>query len=271
MQMSIDNYLDENIKNILRIEFFDKIDSTNTHCKRLAASGEADGYVAIAHSQTEGRGRLGRSFYSPKDTGLYMSILLRPDKMAPDHALRFTQLAAVSVAEAIEAILSLLPDDALEHIPEQEREQGAEQRKERARAEAISIKWVNDILIEGKKVAGILVEGACTGASFSAPFHGSSAGYTNEALLEYAIVGIGVNVFEPEGGFPAEIKDTASSIFEKRDVYQDTADTIFEKLAAEIINRFYSNLLYKPFQYILNKYAELCHDFPNVTHNRLKT
>lgn len=105
------------------------VGSTNTELKALAEKGGADGTVLIALTQTAGRGRLGRSFYSPKDTGLYMSVLLRPEFSASE-ALNITACAAVAAAKAID----------------------------KAAGVNSQIKWVNDIYIGGKKVCGILTE-----------------------------------------------------------------------------------------------------------------
>lgn len=117
------------LKERLNISIVPVVGSTNSELKALAEKGGEDGTVLIALEQTEGRGRLGRSFYSPKDTGLYMSILLRPDFSA-EESLYITACAAVAAAEAIEWA---------------------------AEAEA-GIKWVNDIYIGGKKTCGILTE-----------------------------------------------------------------------------------------------------------------
>lgn len=118
-----------------RIEVYDTVPSTNTILKERAASTpdsaqSPDGTVIIARQQTAGRGRMGRKFFSPADTGLYMSILLRPDIPMED-SLFLTTATAVGVAKAIENVAG----------------------KETA------IKWVNDIFCDGKKVGGILTEG----------------------------------------------------------------------------------------------------------------
>jgi len=115
----------------VRTETYGTVSSTNTLLRQRAADGEEEGLVIIASSQTEGRGRKGRSFFSPDETGIYMSVLLRP-KMAAELALRITTAAAVSVCRAIEKLTSRKP----------------------------GIKWVNDIYIDGLKVCGILTETA---------------------------------------------------------------------------------------------------------------
>ncbi len=109
--------------------FFEEIDSTNRYVKELAAIGAPEGTVVIANRQSAGRGRLGRSFFSPEEKGIYMSILLRPE-MELEQAVLITSMAAVAVAEAIEQVSG---------IPAQ-------------------IKWVNDVFLNRKKVCGILTE-----------------------------------------------------------------------------------------------------------------
>ena len=111
------------------VHVYSSVGSTNTLLKAWAEDGCAEGTVAAAEEQTSGRGRLGRSFYSPKGTGLYLSILLRPEAKA-EAALPITTAAAVAAAEAIESL------------------SGREAQ----------IKWVNDIFLDSKKVCGILTE-----------------------------------------------------------------------------------------------------------------
>ena len=113
----------------LRIQVYKTITSTNTVLKALAAEGAPTGLTLVAGEQTAGRGRMGRSFFSPADSGLYLSLLLRPDMSAME-ATRLTACAAVAVAETIEE---------LSGHPAQ-------------------IKWVNDIFVDDRKVCGILTE-----------------------------------------------------------------------------------------------------------------
>ena len=113
----------------LKLQVYKTITSTNTVLKALAAEGAPAGLALIAGEQTAGRGRMGRSFYSPADSGLYLSLLLRPNVSAVE-ATRLTACAAVAVAETIEE---------LSGRPAQ-------------------IKWVNDIFVDGRKVCGILTE-----------------------------------------------------------------------------------------------------------------
>ena len=121
--------LDDSCKG-LRPDVFVRVDSTNSVCVEKAKAGETEGYVAIAGSQSAGRGRRGKAFFSPAGSGIYMSILLRPEGLTENQVLHFTTMAAAAVSEAIEAVSDKKAD----------------------------IKWVNDIYIDGKKVCGILSE-----------------------------------------------------------------------------------------------------------------
>lgn len=114
------------------LHYFREIGSTNSHARELAEAGAAEGTVVIAESQSQGRGRLGRRWESPAFTNLYLSILLRPN-LAPAHAAQITLMAAVALADAVDA-----------YVPGQ-----------------AAIKWPNDILIGKKKLAGILTEASC--------------------------------------------------------------------------------------------------------------
>lgn len=179
------------------MDVFDTVDSTNTVCLRRVHSGGSGTYAAVAGGQTSGRGRRGRSFFSPDGTGLYMSILLRPAGMTSDQAMRFTTMAAVAAAEAIEAVSG----------------------------RTALIKWVNDVYVDSRKVCGILTE-----ASFN----------PEDGTLDYAVVGIGINVYEPEGGFPEDIRGRAGAI---SGPVSGPSGTIAERggrsrLAAEILSRF---------------------------------
>lgn len=163
--------------------------STNDELKKLALSGKKGTVLYVADRQTAGKGRKGRSFFSPENTGIYMSLLLHPDLSAEECTL-VTPLCAVAVCEAIEKVTGIRAD----------------------------IKWVNDIFVGGKKVAGILTEG-----SFS------------QNGADYIIVGIGINLYAPEDGFPEEIRDVAGALTEK-------SENLRENLIAEIVNRFMHHL-----------------------------
>ncbi len=112
-----------------QIHYFDTIDSTNTKAKEMALQGAPHGSVLIADRQTGGRGRMGRSFYSPGGMGIYMSVILRPQYPAAQ-LMHLTCAAAVAMCDAVEKTTGLRP----------------------------GIKWTNDLVIGRKKVAGILTE-----------------------------------------------------------------------------------------------------------------
>ncbi len=184
----IRSHLDENCKS-LRPEVFVRVDSTNSICAEKAKGGESEGYVAVAGTQSAGRGRRGKAFFSPAESGVYMSILLRPVGLTENQVLHFTTMAAAAVSEAVEALSG----------------------------KKTEIKWVNDIFIDGKKVCGILSEAS----------YGIETG-----KLEYVIVGIGINAYEPTEGFPVSIADIAGCVFDKPET------GLKNRLAAEVLNRF---------------------------------
>lgn len=179
------------LKQTINVVVFDSIGSTNDEARKIADKAVSDDYLVTANSQTSGRGRRGRSFYSPDNTGLYMSLLLHPnDNIAK--ATRITCMAAVSVCRAISEVTGIEP----------------------------VIKWVNDIFVNDKKIAGILSEG-----------------YTSmeDGSLSYVIVGIGINIYPPKDGFPAEIKKTAGALLKKSDKDKEVKTA----LCASIVNHFY--------------------------------
>lgn len=110
--------------------YFDTIDSTNKKAKELAIEGANHGTLVFANEQSAGKGRYGRSFESPKDTGIYMSLIVRPQEILFDDPTILTSYAAVVVSEAIEVLTK----------------------------KKVGIKWVNDLFLEDKKVCGILTE-----------------------------------------------------------------------------------------------------------------
>lgn len=184
----IRSFLSESLRNEIKPEFYPITESTNTIIKDRASQGEGEGLFVVAGEQTAGKGRLGRSFYSPNDTGIYMSLLLKPS-IKPEDAVLITTATAVSVCEALEAT-------------------GVENPQ---------IKWVNDVYVKGKKVCGILTEG-----SFN----------PQKGCLDYVVLGVGIDVYEPEGGFPEDIKDIAGALFnEKR-------EDLRNRVAAEFLNSF---------------------------------
>ncbi|WP_079425588.1 biotin--[acetyl-CoA-carboxylase] ligase [Clostridium oryzae] len=173
--------------------YFDSIESTNTKAKELYRADAADGSVIVSEEQTAGRGRLGRRWISPKNKGIFASILLRPT-IDPLEAYKLTVISAAAVYNA----LSSLNINSL-------------------------IKWPNDIIIDNKKVCGILTE-------MSAELN----------LIHYIVVGIGVNVNTDLKDIPEDLQCKASSL---KIQFNQTFDR--QKLLAEILNHF--EILYKEF------------------------
>lgn len=145
--------------------YFDVTDSTNTQAKSLGEGDAPNGTLVVVGKQESGRGRRGRSFESPAGTGIFMTLLLRPE-IEPQNASMLTLVSALAVAKGIEHMVDL----------------------------PVQIKWPNDIVINGKKVCGILTEMS------------AQMDYVN-----YIVIGIGINVGNEE--FPEEIKDVATSIY----------------------------------------------------------
>lgn len=171
----------------VRIEVYRTIDSTNLALRERTE--EQEGLVIAAMEQTNGMGRLGRTFVSPADTGIYFSILLKP-RIANDEVTLLTTIAAVAVCEAIEKYTDKKPQ----------------------------IKWVNDIFIEEHKVCGILTQAA----------------FQMENLdPEYVIVGIGINLYQPKGGFGQGLKDIAGAVL------SESSGDIKNKILAETLNRYF--------------------------------
>jgi len=190
LNLSKENILN-NLKNkdFYSVSVVDSIGSTNDEMKIKAQKGEKEGSVLVALSQSGGKGRLGRRFFSPQNTGLYMSVILRPD-LKPEDAILITTAAAVAISKAIDEVSGKFS----------------------------GIKWVNDIYINGKKVCGILAE----------------AGFNQtEPKLDYVVLGIGVNVYAPEGGFPEDIKDIADAVF------SENQENMRALLCAKILDNFY--------------------------------
>ena len=170
------------------IKIYKILESTNKTAKEMAVAGAEHGTVIIADSQTKGRGRYSRSYFSPSG-GLYMSIILRPEVLNFENPTSVTAFAAVAVCEAIESISEKTP----------------------------KIKWVNDILIDGKKVCGILTEAVTDFESGS---------------LDWIVLGIGINVYIKTEDFPDDLQTSATSIFPNEKMFG-----VRNKLSAEIINR----------------------------------
>ena len=150
-----------------QLEWLARVDSTNNYLKQRAAEGAPHGLAVIADEQTGGRGRFGRTFESPAGKGLYLSVLLRPP-FSPAQMAGLTPWAAVAVCRAVETLTGLSP----------------------------RIKWINDILLEGKKLCGILTE----------------ADIAPDGRMNHVILGIGVNLTQTGDDFTPEVAAIATSL-----------------------------------------------------------
>ncbi len=157
------------VERVEQITCFDSLPSTNTYLSALAQEGAPEGQIIVANHQSAGKGRLGRTFHSPQNKGIYLSLLLRPNTQPADTAC-ITAWVAVATIRAIEKMIGIRPD----------------------------VKWVNDIILHGKKIGGILTEMSVESES---------------GQIQHLVVGIGLNVNHEAEDFPTEIADIASSLF----------------------------------------------------------
>ena len=216
-----------NIKKVLNnaekydLELLDSVTSTNDVLKDYAKKGAKEGRIIIALEQTEGKGRQNRKFFSPKGEGIYLSILLRPVVPIASASL-ITVLASCAVTEVLEQLFGV-------HI---------------------TIKWVNDLLIDGKKFCGILTEGSIN---------------IEDGIFEHIILGIGINLTTPPGGYPQDIKDKATSLFgsesctgaEKSEIIAKTIEKVFFYYN-NIADKAYMNT-YQNKQFLMGKDIEIYH------------
>jgi BirA family biotin operon repressor/biotin-[acetyl-CoA-carboxylase] ligase len=162
-----------------RIELFDCLPSTSREAVQLAQAEVEHGTVVVADSQTAGRGRLSRTWFSPPGANLYCSIILRatrPPERLTEWLSWLPLISALAVAEAIEQVSSI-------HV---------------------SVKWPNDLLISERKVGGILCESG-----------------TGKRSDPFQIIGIGINVNVDHNDWPADLRDSATSIWQERRIVVD--------------------------------------------------
>lgn len=150
-----------------QIYYEESVSSTQKIALQMSVDGDPEGTIVIAEEQTSGRGRMNREWYSAKFSGIWMSIILRPD-LLPKDAPQLTLITAVAIVQAIEEVTTLHPQ----------------------------IKWPNDILVNGKKVTGILTELQA-----------------ESDRINSVIIGIGMNVNQESNSFPDEIASIATSLF----------------------------------------------------------
>lgn len=202
-----------------KILYFQNVDSTNNAAKKAAGEGAPEGTIIIAEEQTGGRGRLGRHWTSPRGTGIWMSIILRPE-LEPTEAAKITQLTAAAVAVGLR----------------------------KATGCEAGIKWPNDIIINKKKVCGILTE-------MSAELNS----------INYIVVGIGVNVNVDMEIFPEDVRAIATSIKE------NLGHSVYRKvIVLEILGAFEE--LYSDFITTknINQSVDICKKYSVTLGNKVR-
>jgi len=189
-----------------RIFYLPETGSTNVFAYRRAQEGGAEGEIVIAETQTHGKGRLGRQWVSPPYMNLYMSVILRPT-LAPADTPQITLASAVALAETVESFASFRPE----------------------------IKWPNDILVERKKLAGILAESCC-----------------DRSRVLFVIVGIGVNLNFPLESMPERIRERATSLWMLTRKPVDR--TAFAGQLIQNLDRCYGDLAEKGFAFTAQRW-----------------
>ncbi|MBN1473384.1 MAG: biotin--[acetyl-CoA-carboxylase] ligase [Syntrophaceae bacterium] len=191
------------------IHYFQEIGSTNDEAFRLGMDGAPEGTVVVADSQSAGKGRLQRSWFSPPQANIYTSIILRPE-FNPADAPRITIMAGLAAAQTIET-----------YCPREAR-----------------IKWPNDVLLDGKKVCGILAQMQ-----------------TNEDKIDFVILGIGINVNIAADDFPAEIRKIATSLAAQTGAFHSRHDlliTLYKNLS-----KWYKTLISTGFEMISDEWLRM--------------
>jgi BirA family transcriptional regulator, biotin operon repressor / biotin---[acetyl-CoA-carboxylase] ligase len=189
-----------------RVHYFPEIDSTNRFAFKRAQEGGEEGEIVIAESQTQGKGRMGRNWFSPPSLNLYLSVILRP-MLPPASAPRLTLMAAVALAETVQSFIGARP----------------------------SIKWPNDVLVGGKKLAGILTESSC-----------------ETDRVHFVVVGVGVNLNLPAASIPEALRGRATSLLILTGKPIDR--TVFARQLINDLDRCYGELEHKGFPSIARRW-----------------
>jgi BirA family biotin operon repressor/biotin-[acetyl-CoA-carboxylase] ligase len=192
-----------------RIVIEKEVDSTNRLARDLAISGAVEGTIVVAESQTGGRGRKGRNWYSPPGEGIYVSLVLRP-LFQPSEASKMTLLTGVALAETL---IPIVPS-------------------------RVTIKWPNDVLAGGKKLAGILIEIS-----------------TQIDAIDYMVVGVGLNVNTPPGRFPVDLRERATSLAAEIGHTVDRTEILGAFL--ERLERYYDLIGREGFAPVIRRWREL--------------
>ncbi len=196
-----------------RVVHFDTLPSTNAYLCALAREGEKEGLVAVANEQSEGKGRFSRRFYSPSGTGVYMSLLLRPT-FESEHFPLLTALAGTAAAEAAEVLSG----------------------------KRIGIKWVNDLYLNEKKIAGILAESGIT-QNVNQPLQNK----------RFVVLGIGINLAMP-ACVPEELSGKMGALFSQEEFSQVPAAR--ERFVSLFLSHFHAYYEKMPERAFLNGYRK---------------
>jgi BirA family transcriptional regulator, biotin operon repressor / biotin---[acetyl-CoA-carboxylase] ligase len=193
-----------------RVISFRETDSTNEVAFRLAEEGAEEGTVVVAEAQRRGKGRLGRRWESPSGVNLYCSVILRPP-ILPTRAAQLTFLSSVAVARAIAATTSLQP----------------------------FIKWPNDLLIDGRKVAGLLNEMSA-----------------ETEKVNFIVLGIGVNINMRRDQFPGELRHPATSLMLEEG--REVSRLAFTRALLEALDELYSAYLFHGYGTVREEWLARC-------------
>ncbi len=206
-----------------KISYYKSVDSTSSFLKKLASEGAADGRVVIAERQSAGRGRMGRGFESPEGKGVYLSFLMRPEA-APETIPMIAPCTVVAGCRAIYRACGIKP----------------------------SIKWVNDILIGERKIAGILAETA-----------------SSEGRVLYVVIGIGINTDALPEDFSEGLRGKAGSIYSETGCRCDRMKLIYEliteldrmngewpEISAEYLQEYRAGCITPGRQVIINDFSK---------------
>lgn len=206
----------------------EQVDSTNDEIKRLAREQAQHGTAVMAKRQTKGRGRRGRTWESSQEDNIYLSVLLRP-KLEPQYASMVTLVAALSVAEILEGALG----ESMSATPT-EISLDKKESKEEQHSLQCQIKWPNDIVLQGKKICGILTEMSMeSGGSY------------------FVVVGIGINVNTEQ--FPKELRHMATSLRKETGRCWDVSSLV-ERLLATFDRHYHAFEQEKNLGFMLHAY-----------------
>lgn len=212
LNSEVSNKIYDAVKDVLigngEVFHFDEISSTNSAAIFYAENGAAEGTVIISDEQKSGKGQYDRSWHSIKNSGLYISIILRP-LIAVEYLTLFSFLGALSCAKMIQSLIHLKPE----------------------------IKWPNDVLLNNKKISGILVESS----------------FQNNAF-DYIILGIGININHQKVDFPLDLQKSATSLFIETGKYHYQLMVLKELL--KNLHDFYLHFIKKKFVFIREQWSQ---------------